>query len=94
MTKLALISALEPRENGYRVAQIIDAADKFPVGEPNHFWVECPDDVVADTYWYDSVTQSFVIVPIPEALAQPTPEDLQVQLTRLQAQIESLAGNE
>jgi hypothetical protein len=94
MPKLALISSIEPKENGYRVAQIIDAADRFPVGEPNHFWVECPDDVVADAYWYDPTSQSFAVVPIPEVLAQPTPEDLQAQLTRLQAQIESLAGNE
>jgi hypothetical protein len=93
MPKLALISSIEPRENGYRVAQIIDAADRFPVGEPNHFWVECPDDVVADAYWYDPTSQSFAVVPIPEVPAQPTSEDLQAQLAKLQEQIESLVSN-
>jgi uncharacterized protein YneR len=44
----ALISPKEPRETGYRVAQV--EAVVFPVGDPT-YWMECADNVVAD-YWY------------------------------------------
>jgi len=45
----ALISPMEPRESGFRVAEV--SAQDFPVADPL-FWVDCSDDIVADEYWY------------------------------------------
>ena len=53
--KEALISPNEPRETGYRVAQV--EQQKFEVALPL-FWVDCADDVVADQFWYDPVDQT------------------------------------
>lgn len=60
--KEALISINEPRQTGYRVAQVEPAGQSFPV-TPDLFWVECADDVVADQFWYDPADQT--IKPIP-----------------------------
>jgi hypothetical protein len=57
----ALISPMEPRETGYRVAQV--EQKEFEVAEPL-FWVSCANDVVADQFWYDPADQT--IKPIPE----------------------------
>lgn len=45
----ALISPTEPRESGFRVAEV--SAQDFPVSDPL-FWVDCPDTIVADEFWY------------------------------------------
>ena len=42
----ALISKTEPRETGYRVAQVVTDNSTFPVAEPDLFWVSCANDVV------------------------------------------------
>lgn len=55
--KEALISPTEPRETGYRIAQVVDQYQTFEVGQPL-FWVECADDVVADQFWYNPKTQT------------------------------------
>jgi len=71
MSKQALISPNEPRESGYRVAQVVPDGQTFNVGEPL-FWTPCADDVVADQFWYDPSTQ--LIVPNPPA-PEPSAED-------------------
>lgn len=53
--KQALISTVEPRKNGYRVAQVEE--DSFPVAD-TLFWVECSDNIVADQYYYDPADQT------------------------------------
>lgn len=60
--KNALISPNEPRETGYRVAQISDVT--FEVAPPL-FWVECSDDIVTDQFWYNPANQSFEVMPEP-----------------------------
>jgi hypothetical protein len=50
--KKALISPNEPRETGYRVAQVEPENQTFEVGSPL-FWTECNDNVLADQFWYD-----------------------------------------
>lgn len=93
MAKKALISTVEPRESGYRVAQVEDAANTFEVA-PSLFWVDCADDVVADQFWYDPSDELIKANPIvveaaPEVIA-PTKEELMAQLQALQAQITAL----
>ena len=93
MAKKALISTVEPRESGYRVAQVEDAANTFEVA-PSLFWVDCADDVVADQFWYDPQDKLIKANPIvveaaPEVIA-PTKEELMAQLQALQAQIAAL----
>ena len=61
--KEALISPNEPRETGYRVAEVCDVS--FEVAPPL-FWVACADDVVADEYWYDPTNQTIKPIPQPE----------------------------
>ena len=59
----ALISPDEPRQAGYRIAEV--AQNSFEIAPPL-FWVDCADDVVADLYWYDPATQSIELIPISE----------------------------
>jgi hypothetical protein len=66
--KHALISPNEPRENGYRVAEVVDQT--FEVN-PTLFWVECVDDIVADVYYYDPATQQIVLIPVPPPPPEP-----------------------
>jgi hypothetical protein len=70
MAKKALISTVEPRESGYRVAQVEDAANVFETAS-SLIWVDCADNVVADQFWYDPQTQT--IEPTPPYI--PTAED-------------------
>ena len=69
MTKKALISTVEPRESGYRVAQVEDAANIFEVA-PSLLWVDCADNVVADQFWYDPADQQIKPNPVVEAPAE------------------------
>jgi hypothetical protein len=61
----ALISPLEARETGYRVAEVEPDDKAFEVAPPL-FWVSCADDVVADLFWYDPEAQAFMPLPKPE----------------------------
>lgn len=71
--KNALISPNEPRETGYRVAEISDTT--FEVASPL-FWVECVDDIVANEYWYDPISESFQVMPEPQIEVTPITADL------------------
>jgi len=64
--KYALVCKNEPRETGYRVAEIVDAIPFEPA--PDHMWVECADDFVADSKWYDPADNTFKDFPIPEPI--------------------------
>lgn len=72
----ALISPNEQREAGYRIAEV--SVNAFEVALPL-FWVDCADDVVADAYWYDPITQSCQLIPVPEPepVEQPTSQGAQ-----------------
>ena len=69
----ALISPNEKRTDfegnvGERIAQV--EQNEFPVAQPL-FWVDCPDDCVADVWWYyNGVCEPMPQPPEPE----PTPE--------------------
>ena len=91
MAKKALISKVEPRESGFRVAQVENASDIFEVGSGLE-WVDCANDVVADQFWYDPSDQLIKANPIVvvEEPVAPTKEELMVQLQALQAQISAL----
>jgi len=91
MAKKALVSTVEPRESGYRVAQVEDAANIFEVGSGLE-WVDCADNVVADQFWYDPQDKLIKAMPIvvEEAPAAPTKEELAAQLAAIQAQLAAL----
>ena len=61
--KYALVCKNEPRENGYRVAEIVDAIPYEPA--PDHMWIECADDLVADAKWFDPANNTFKDFPPP-----------------------------
>jgi hypothetical protein len=46
---------------GQRVCEV--AENNFPVAKPL-FWIDCNNDVIADLYYYDAITQSILIKPI------------------------------
>ena len=48
--------------NAERVAEVMDTP--FEVALPL-FWVDCADNVVADRWYYDSVTATIIVVPAP-----------------------------
>lgn len=74
MNMKALISTIEPREAGYRVAQVVQDESTFAVAE-DMFWADCADDVVADQFWYDPADENIKAVPqeiVQAASGQPT----------------------
>ena len=93
MAKKALISTVEPRESGYRVAQVEDAANIFEVGSGLQ-WVDCADNVVADQFWYDPqdklIKANPVVVEEAPVEIAVTKEDLAAQLAAIQAQLATL----
>ena len=66
----ALISKIEPRETGYRVAQVVAEGETFPVAV-DLFWQECDNTVVADQFWFDLATNTFQAFPVP-VITSPT----------------------
>lgn len=66
----ALISPNEPRETGYRIAQVSETI--FEIAPPL-FWTECADNIIANEYWYDPTDQQIKLIPPP----QPQPDENQ-----------------
>jgi hypothetical protein len=64
----ALISKIEPRETGYRVAQVEPDDQTFPVAV-DLFWADCVDNVVADQFWYDPADNTIKAIPAPPPAA-------------------------
>jgi hypothetical protein len=64
----ALIATNEPRETGYRVAQV-ESQEIFKADMPL-FWKDCPNNIVADQFWYNPETEQFVKFPEP-VIEQP-----------------------
>jgi hypothetical protein len=62
----ALISTVEPREQGYRVAQVEPEA--IFNNTEQIYWVDCPDHIVADQHWFNPADNTFVDIPIPEPI--------------------------
>lgn len=69
----ALISTFEPRETGYRVAEVLEDNLIFDVA-PDLFWTDCADDVVADEFFYNPETSQILPIPKPDisVVEQPT----------------------
>lgn len=61
----ALISPIEPRFGGYRVAQV--EYNEFEVAQPL-FWIDCANEVQADLFWYDPTDAT--IKPIPQDITE------------------------
>jgi hypothetical protein len=62
--KEALISTIEPRQTGYRVAQVVNQGQTFSVSD-QLFWTPCADNVVQDQFWYDPSDQQIKAIPQP-----------------------------
>lgn len=72
-TMKALISTTELREAGYRVAQVEEDENTFPVSS-DMFWVACSVDTKADQKWYDPADQQFKDFPTPDPEPKPQPQ--------------------
>jgi hypothetical protein len=74
----ALISKIEPRIDGYRVAQVVANGETFEVN-PDFMWVDCPNTITADSVWYDPTTsefKDFPVIVVPPKTAQQKLDDL------------------
>ena len=67
--KVALVSPNESTHGGWRIAQVEEIENKFEVAAPLE-WIGCDDNVVADHYYYDPVTNT--IKAVPKAIAANT----------------------
>ena len=68
----ALISSIESRQTGYRVAQVAYDDQTFPVAE-TMWWVDFPAEldaaqVPSDMYWFDPTDET--IKPIPQDITE------------------------
>lgn len=68
----ALISTTEPVEAGYRVAQVEQDDNIFPVAD-TMFWANCADTIIADQFWYDPIDRVFKDLAIYTVAAQNQP---------------------
>lgn len=64
--KRALISTNEDvayfdGSTGKRLAQVVEVGNEFPVHEAL-FWVDCEDNVTAETHYYDNEIK---VIPVP-----------------------------
>lgn len=59
--------------NSARVSQVEPDDKTFDITPPLE-WVSCSDDVQADVYWFDTVTQVFALI---ENAPRPTTQGLQ-----------------
>lgn len=57
-----------------RVAEICDV--DFPIAPPL-FWIDCADNVVADEWYYNKITQQLIPVPPPAPRPDATVEGAQ-----------------
>lgn len=72
----ALISKIEPVESGYRVAQVEQDENIFPVAVDLE-WIDCPDGTEKDHHWYDPADGQFKLNPfyiVPEPLVTEQPQ--------------------
>jgi hypothetical protein len=64
-----------PTFSGWRLKQIENSI-LFPVGEPKHFWANCPDEANLNDWWYDFNDNTVKKIPYP-ILSEPlTPPGL------------------
>jgi hypothetical protein len=63
--KKALISTEELIAHGYRVAQVENVENIFPVAE-TMFWIDCLDDTIPDKYFYNPATTKIEKIEIQE----------------------------
>jgi hypothetical protein len=68
---IALISKIEPREQGWRVVQVNKDDEGFEVTN-DYFWFVCPDNIIADKFWFNPIDSSFQVMPIPEPVPSTT----------------------
>lgn len=66
----ALISTIESRQTGYRVAQVVADSATFILAE-EMFWTDFPNNldselVPYDRYWYDPSNQEIKLIPQSE----------------------------
>lgn len=80
----ALISSIEPCETGYRVAQVEQDENIFPVSS-ELFWVSCADNVKQDKYWYNPIDQTINEIPLPPVVP-PSADENQTTAMRLLAE--------
>jgi hypothetical protein len=88
----ALISKIEPRESGFRVAQVVQDSEEFGVAS-DLFWVSCDNTIIADQFWYDPITGNFnAMVQAGINIPVPVSADNQPKTTGTTT-ISQLAGN-
>lgn len=62
LSKQKYLPVISVIENSARVAEVVPTGSQFPVASPL-FWTECSDDVVADQWYYDTLTNEILVKP-------------------------------
>ena len=62
--KQKYLPVFTPIPDSARVCEVVAQGAEFPVAPPL-FWAACADDVVADQWYYNTVTAEFIVVPPP-----------------------------
>jgi hypothetical protein len=70
--KYVLICKNEPTEQGYRCADVFDTIPWEAA--PEHMWIECPNDFIPDSKWFDPTDNTFKDFPIPESTQAIAPD--------------------
>jgi hypothetical protein len=70
----ALISSIEPRKTGYRVAQVAYDDQTFPLAE-TMWWVDFPPELDAeqvplDVYWFDPSDETIKSMQDPQDITE------------------------
>ena len=60
--------------NSARVAEVL--VNPFQVAPPL-FWTDCPDNIRADQWYYNTLNADFIVVPEPVPPPQPVAEGTQ-----------------
>lgn len=68
----ALVSKIEPREGGFRVAQVVAEGATFDVTD-DFIWVACDETIIADKFWYDIANDTFNLIPVIEPVSFEMP---------------------
>jgi hypothetical protein len=79
--KYALVSFVEKREDGFRVAQVVESSSQKFETHSSLRWIECEDSVIADVFYYKQSTNQFLLIPVDHAqIAKDTRDVLLIEM--------------
>jgi hypothetical protein len=75
MAKKCLLNKIDPvgpNNEGYPVLEVVDSGSTFEASD-SFEWIDCPDDIVSFTQWYNPNNQTFHKLPAYIETGRDTP---------------------